>query len=77
MKNIITDIIDNKKFNNLTEAELLDFTVEFNKQNIDNQIEFLIFIIKNSDIKDIVIGNFKKFFNDNYIKELLLKICDM
>lgn len=79
---VIKDFVDNitlenvekrVKFNDITPEVLSEFKSHFLNETEENKIEYLTKIIEETDENDLLDGNFKTFFEDGVIKDLLKK----
>ncbi len=60
-------------FNQISESDFIEFKTNFLNENEENKVIFLTKIIEETDETDLLEGNFKIFFEDDVVKDLLKK----
>jgi hypothetical protein len=60
-------------FNQISESDFVEFKTNFLNENEENKVIFLTKIIEETDETDLLEGNFKIFFEDDVVKDLLKK----
>lgn len=72
-KMTLEEIENRLKFNEISSDEFLSFKETFLSESEDNKIDYLTRIIEETDESDLLEGNFKNFFEDDVVKDLLKK----
>ncbi len=67
------DVSKRTNFNSLSGQEVEDFKNDFLKENEADKILYLTKIVEDCPEEELLEGNFKTFFEDDNIKDLLRK----
>ncbi len=69
----LENVEERVKFNTITNEEFVDFKTNFLNEPEENKINYLTKIIEETDEVELLEGNFKTFFEDDVVKDLLKK----
>lgn len=61
------------KFNEISSTDFIDFKNNFLNETEEDKISYLTKIIEETEENDLLEGNFKTFFEDDVVKDLLKK----
>ncbi len=69
----LENVEERVNFNTITSEEFASFKNDFLNESEENKIVYLTKIIEETEESELLDGNFKSFFEDDVVKDLLKK----